>query len=170
MHSPMLHLPKKGFPLTFSLARERIYSEIHLKEELQKRPTFSIQFIQEDNKHGYSFERRAYWFVLKATRVFHISTGKAGREWWTLSQWLTLPLFVRDKSLEYKSMLIFFMNYSLLAYVMKKKKPATIFIIFWDFLVFCQISLSPQVKQCPMITCKHDLCELPHELPKDLRS
>ena len=84
MRSPMLHLPKNGFPLTYSLARERIYLEIHLKEELQKRPPFSIQFIQEDNKHGYSFERRAYWFVLKATRVFHITTGRAGREWWTL--------------------------------------------------------------------------------------
>ena len=81
MRSPMLHLPKNGFPLTYSLARERIYLEIHLKEELQKRPPFSIQFIQEDNKHGYSFERRAYWFVLKATRVFHITTGTAGREW-----------------------------------------------------------------------------------------
>ena len=37
-------------------------------------------------------------------------------------------------------------------------------------LVLYQISDSPQVKQCPMITYKHDLCELPHELPKDLRS
>ena len=45
MRSPMLHLPKNGFPLTYSLARERIYLEIHLKEELQKRPPFSIQFI-----------------------------------------------------------------------------------------------------------------------------
>ena len=84
MRSPMLHRPKKGVPLTFSLARERIYLEIHLKEELQKRPPFSIQFIQEDNNHGYSFERRAYWFVLKASRVLHISTERAGREWWTL--------------------------------------------------------------------------------------
>ena len=44
-----------------------------------------------------------------------------------------------------------------------------IFIIFWDFLTFYQIFLSPKVKRCAIITYKHSICELPHELPNDLR-
>ena len=35
--------------------------------------------------------------------------------------------------------------------------------------MFCQIFLSPQVKRCAIITYKHGIYELPHELPKDLR-
>ena len=34
--------------------------------------------------------------------------------------------------------------------------------------MFYQISLSPQMKQCGIITYKHDIYELPHELPNDL--
>ena len=41
--------------------------------------------------------------------------------------------------------------------------------IFWDFLMIYQISLTSQVKQCAIITSKHGICELPHELPNDLR-
>ena len=37
-------------------------------------------------------------------------------------------------------------------------------IIFSDFLI-----LSPQVKQSVIITNKHSIYELPHELPNDLR-
>ena len=47
--------------------------------------------------------------------------------------------------------------------------PTIIFIVFWDFLVFYQIFLSPQAKRCSIITYKHGIYELPHELPKDLR-
>ena len=47
-------------------------------------------------------------------------------------------------------------------------KAATIFI-FWEFLMFNQILLSPQVKRCAIITHKHGIYELPHELPNDLR-
>ena len=35
--------------------------------------------------------------------------------------------------------------------------------------MFYQIILSPQVKRCAIITYKHSIHELPHELPKDLR-
>ena len=35
--------------------------------------------------------------------------------------------------------------------------------------MFYQIFLSPQVKQCAIITYKHDIYELPHELPNNLR-
>ena len=43
-----------------------------------------------------------------------------------------------------------------------------IFIIFWDFLTFYQISLSPQVKQSAIISNKHGANKLPHELPNDI--
>ena len=46
---------------------------------------------------------------------------------------------------------------------------ATIFIIFWDCLMFYQIFLSPKVKRCAIITYKHGIYEFPHELPNDLR-
>ena len=52
---------------------------------------------------------------------------------------------------------------------MLKVFPAIFFIIFWDFLMFHQIFLSPQVKRCAIITYKHGICELPHELTKVLR-
>ena len=35
--------------------------------------------------------------------------------------------------------------------------------------MFYQIFLSPQVKQIVIISNKHGICELPHELPNDLR-
>ena len=43
------------------------------------------------------------------------------------------------------------------------------FVIFWEFLMFYQIFLSPQVKRWAIITYKHGIYELPHELPNDLR-
>ena len=42
-------------------------------------------------------------------------------------------------------------------------------IVFWHFLMFDQISLSPQGKQSMIISNKHVICELPHELSNDLR-
>ena len=47
--------------------------------------------------------------------------------------------------------------------------PTIIFIIFWDFLMFYQTWLSPQVKRCTIITYKHGIYEFPRELPNDLR-
>ena len=38
-------------------------------------------------------------------------------------------------------------------------KPTISFIIFWDFSMFYQICLSPQVKQCVIITYKLLLME-----------
>ena len=43
---------------------------------------------------------------------------------------------------------------------------ATISFIFWDFLMFYQIFLSPQAKRLTIITYKHGIYEVPHELPK----
>ena len=44
-----------------------------------------------------------------------------------------------------------------------------IFIILWEFLMFYQIFLSPQVKRYVIITFKHGIYKLSHELPNDLR-
>ena len=41
--------------------------------------------------------------------------------------------------------------------------------IFLDFLMFYQTFLSPEVKRCAIITYKHNIYELPYELPNDLR-
>ena len=35
--------------------------------------------------------------------------------------------------------------------------------------MFYQISLSPQVKQCTIITYKYGIYELPHEFPNEIR-
>ena len=51
---------------------------------LQKRPSSSLQFDPEKNIPGHLIKRRAYWFVLKITRVFPINTGRVGIAWWTL--------------------------------------------------------------------------------------
>ena len=53
---------------------------------------------------GHSFERRAYWFVLSYQGIPYSHTGRVDWGWWTLCEWLTLILYVRD-SLEDKSML-----------------------------------------------------------------
>ena len=42
------------------------------------------------------------------------------------------------------------------------------FIIFRKFLIFCQFYPAPQVKRCAIVTYKHDMHEIPHELPNDL--
>ena len=42
-------------------------------------------------------------------------------------------------------------------------------MVFLYFLIFCQISLSPQVKQSVDISNKHVMHELPHKLPYDLK-
>ena len=42
-------------------------------------------------------------------------------------------------------------------------------IILWDFLMFYQVFLSPQVKRSAIISNKQGVYELPHELPNDLR-
>ena len=40
--------------------------------------------------------------------------------------------------------------------------------MFWDFLILYQILLSPQVKQSVIISNKHDIDELHHDLSNDL--
>ena len=42
-------------------------------------------------------------------------------------------------------------------------------IILWDFSMFYQIFISPQVKQSAIISNKQGVYELPNELPNDWR-
>ena len=51
----------------------------------------------------------------------------------------------------------------------KKALHTIIFIIFWDFLKFYQIYISPKVKQCVAITYKHGTSELLHKLVNNVR-
>ena len=48
-------------------------------------------------------------------------------------------------------------------------KSTILAIIVWDFLMFYQTFLSPQVKRIVIISNKHGIYELPNELPDDLR-
>ena len=43
------------------------------------------------------------------------------------------------------------------------------FIIFWDILIDEPVSFSPQKKRSVIISNKHGIYELPHELPNHLR-
>lgn len=38
-------------------------------------------------------------------------------------------------------------------------------ILFWDTLIFYEVILSPQLKRSVIISNKHNIYELPHELP-----
>ena len=42
-------------------------------------------------------------------------------------------------------------------------------IIFWDILMFDKIYVLPQAKRIVIISNKHGIYELPHELPNNLR-
>ena len=46
-------------------------------------------------------------------------------------------------------------------------RAATMFIVFWGILIDEQIFFSPQVKRSVIISNKHGIFELPHELPDD---
>ena len=43
-------------------------------------PSYSFQTVQEQNNLGHSFERRAYYYVLEATRAFPIPTYTTHRD------------------------------------------------------------------------------------------
>ena len=53
--------------------------------------------------------------------------------------------------------------------IQKKVLQTIIVVIFRDFVMFYQIFFSPQVKQSVIISNKHVIYGLPHELPYDLR-
>ena len=51
----------------------------------------------------------------------------------------------------------------------EKTIAAIMKIILWDFLMFYQIFLSPQVKRTAIISNRQGVYELLHELPDNLR-
>ena len=51
----------------------------------------------------------------------------------------------------------------------KNTQDTISFIILREFSMVCQIFVSPQVKRWAIITYKHCIYELPHELPNNLR-
>ena len=61
----------------------------------------------------------------------------------------------------------------LLYLVIHKIKNTTVMIyivvVFWDFLMFEQIFLSPQMKWRMIMSNKHGIYQLPDELPNNLR-
>ena len=42
-------------------------------------------------------------------------------------------------------------------------------IIFWDFLMYDQIFLSPQLKWSVIISNKNGIYELPHKFPNEIK-
>ena len=50
-----------------------------------------------------------------------------------------------------------------------RNNPTIIVIIFWNFFMFHQISLSSQLKQVAIISYNHGIYELPHHFSKNLR-
>ena len=64
---------------------------------------------------------------------------------------------------------IFRKYYFGLEYFRKCDKTTTMTLIFWDFFIFYQIFLSPQVKRIVIICNKDFIYDLPHELPNNLR-
>ena len=73
--------------------------------------------------------------------------------------------------LEFKILKLLFTTETRIWFNILEWEDATriIFIIFWDLLTFYQISHSWQVKRCVIITYKHGIYEMLHELPMDLR-
>ena len=48
--------------------------------------------------------------------------------------------------------------------MVSKESTTIIFTVFFDLLIFYQISFSSQVKRCPIIAYKHGMYELPNDL------
>ena len=134
-------------------------------------PTFFFIFYQE--KAFQSIMKNAFYFIYKALFVLKLlkllhyfpfqstfsrfkgtyETGIIMASWIGLHKLANLSFSITQKPLCFKL----------------SKLPAIIFIIFWDFLMFYQILFPPQVKRYVIITYKHGIKELPHELPNDLR-
>ena len=77
---------------------------------------------------------------------------------------MLLTFFVFDRKCPFWANLVQIANIASLRWNLI---PTVSFIIFWDFLMFYQIFLSPQVKRWAIITYKHGMYELPHELPSN---
>ena len=94
------------------------------------------------------------------------------RSRWFLGQFCLHGLFLHLKC---KSCIKLVIRQSLKFVIAKKinwllliRWTTILVIIFWDFLMFCQIFLSPQVERIVIIGNKHGIYELHHQLPNNL--
>ena len=113
-------------------------------------------------------QKYPFWAKLvQKIKIVSLSQNLVSRLIWICKvQWWCSPFFV------------FYWEYPFWANLVKKLKfvclkrnlvPTITVIIFWDFLMFYQIFLSPQVKRCEIISYKHAMYQFPHELSNDLR-
>ena len=134
-------------------SKSGLIKEKHIKWE--KRPY---------NNHKKLFSNRKFVFFLELDKVRCVGKDKKLFSFGSklLFQKIIESLLGRlnQLSLHMRNILILWLNSS----------HRTIgFIIFWDFSMFYQIFPLPQVKRCAIITYKHGIHELPHELPNGLR-
>ena len=104
--------------------------------------------------NNFCFETLSF---LPLSLFFLFATQKSG-EAWPLG-----PPGVADPVLELKT------KFTLSAIFLSSVIATVKVIIFWDFLIFYKIFLSPQVKRSVIFSNKHAIYELLHELLNDLR-
>ena len=78
-------------------------------------------------------------------------------------------LFLRHKGYANKYVFNCFLKSIQFIFLIVQTMSTIMVIIFWDFLIFYQIFLSPQMKRSVIISNKHGIYELLYELPNDLR-
>ena len=88
---------------------------------------------------------QAFWIANIRSSLFHSITAEGKKEFW-------------KKFGQKKHSFLYHLLFS------RVSKPTIIFIIFWDFFIFYQISLSPQAKRSAIISNKHGIYELPNDL------
>ena len=80
--------------------------------------------------------------------------------------WIETKMLLRCRLIQINIIIVRHFLYLLFVFC---SRPTVSFMMFWDFSMFYQIFLSPQVKRRAIIRYKHAIYELAHELPKDLR-
>ena len=126
-----------------------------------------IQFLQKE-KTNYlnwtaTFQKNCYLFDWKPFRndekcfLFHLKSFFRSQDIW---DFISTFWSCRKNGLIWKIRLTSKLIMS---------QPAISFIIFWDFSMFYQIFLSPKVKRSAIVTYKHGIYKLSHELLNNLR-
>ena len=68
-----------------------------LLASFKKRPSYPLQFGQEENTPGHSIERRAYWFILKIASIFSIPASRMMNTFITINITPTYKSLFKDK-------------------------------------------------------------------------
>ena len=144
------------------------FYEKELRKAIMKRSkprNKSLKTRNEESKKRFNRQSNFCFSFLDKTkrRLFgklDHSLVSSNRKFWKT----VIPLF-SEKAFHKESTLVWIITTKLLV----KWGTTILAIIFWDFLMFYQIFLSPQVKRIVIIDNKHGIYELPHTLPNDLR-